>query len=422
MTDSDGDGAATASHAVVGLGDGREVRRDRLLLWGVAALVTGALVYVVWRYVGTAVLGLFVYYVTRPVFERIHARVPSRNLAVGIALLTVALPVLLLVGWTVAVALGAFSGFVSAGGNGELQAFLASYVDLNAVVRDGERLAREVAADPSRATELGVVPAVSQFGSVLTESLAVVFTAALHAFITLIVAFYLLRDDHRIAAWARTTVASPGSVAERYLVRVDDDLATVFFGNILNALLTGLIAAVTYLLLNLVAPPVVLIPEAALLGLLVGAASLVPVIGIKIVTVPVTLFLAGRALLADPSTLWFPALFAVVSFVVVDYIPDQLLRPYVSGRTLHVGAIMLAYTIGPLLFGWYGIFLGPLLLVLGFEFGRQILPWLLDGESTPGVAAADTDRTANGEGTPGDGTTLPGPPSPGGPEDTDPVE
>jgi len=291
-------------------------------------------------------------------------------------------------------------------------------------------LTREIAADPSRATELGVVPALSQFGGALAESLAVVFGAAIHAFITLIIAFYLLRDDHRIAAWARGTIARPGSVVERYLVSVDDSLSTVFFGNILNALLTGLIAAVTYLLLNLIAPPVVLIPEAALLGLLVGAASLVPVIGIKLVTVPLSLYLAGRALLFDPATLWFPLLFAAVSFVVVDYIPDQLLRPYVSGRTLHVGAIMLAYTIGPLLFGWYGIFLGPLLLVLGFEFGRHIIPWLLDGETPAGMPSAlDTTAGADEPVTDeepvtdsGDQTTLPDSPPPGGPEDTEPVE
>jgi predicted PurR-regulated permease PerM len=430
MTDTDGDSAAEASHTVGGLGTGIEVRRDRLLLWAVAALVTAALAYVVWRYVGTVVLGLFVYYVTRPVFERIHARVPSRGLAVGVSLLTVALPVLLLVGWTVAVAVQALSSFISNGGGGELEAFVATYFDLNAFVAEGVRLAREIAADPSRATDLGVAPAISQFGGALAESLAVVFGAAIHIFITLVIAFYLLRDDHRIAAWARGTVARPGSVVERYLVSVDDSLATVFFGNILNALLTGMIAAVTYLLLNLIAPPVVLIPEAALLGLLVGAASLVPVIGIKLVTVPLTLYLAGRSLLFDPATLWFPALFTAVSFVVVDYIPDQLLRPYVSGRTLHVGAVILAYTIGPLLFGWYGIFLGPLLLVLGFEFGRQIIPWLLDGEPLPGVSAADTapdtdDATGDEAEVPAGGSdqsTLPGTPSPGGPEDTDPVE
>jgi hypothetical protein len=71
--------------------------------------------------------------------------------------------------------------------------------------------------------------------------------------------------------------------------------------------------------------------------------------------------------------------FALVSFVVVDTIPDLVLRPYVSGRSLHVGSVMIAYTFGPLLFGWYGIFLMPMLLVLVFHFARLVLPELVQG-------------------------------------------
>jgi hypothetical protein len=38
---------------------------------------------------------------------------------------------------------------------------------------------------------------------------------------------------------------------------------------------------------------------------------------------------------------------------------------------------MVAYVFGPLLFGWYGIFLGPLILVAIVEFARIVVPWLL---------------------------------------------
>jgi len=98
---------------------------------------------------------------------------------------------------------------------------------------------------------------------------------------------------------------------------------------------------------------------------------------------------------ADPTTMWFTAAFVAVSFVIVDTIPDLVLRPYVSGRNLHVGAVMIAYTLGPLLFGWYGIFLGPIILVLVINFARHVLPVLIAREPLvpyavdPGVAAPD---------------------------------
>ncbi|MEF8853936.1 MAG: AI-2E family transporter, partial [Haloarculaceae archaeon] len=62
---------------------------------------------------------------------------------------------------------------------------------------------------------------------------------------------------------------------------------------------------------------------------------------------------------------------------VVDAIPDFALRPYVSGRSLHVGSVMIAYIAGPLLFGWPGIFLGPMLLVVVFQFVHIVLPELV---------------------------------------------
>ena len=40
---------------------------------------------------------------------------------------------------------------------------------------------------------------------------------------------------------------------------------------------------------------------------------------------------------------------------------------------------MIAYTFGPLLFGWYGIFLAPMLLVLVVHFARIVLPELVAG-------------------------------------------
>jgi len=375
--------------------------RDRLALWLVGAFLFVALAYVTWRFIGTVVLGLFAYYVTRPVFARFHRRLESRTLAVVVSLVTVAFPILVLVGWTIAVAIRSLAGVFDGDIGSQIADLAEPYVDIPAIAADMTETVRTLLANPDRLATLELGPGLSSAVDVVIGTVSELFAITIHAFIVLILIFYLLRDDHRIAAWARTTVAPSDGVVEHYLHAVDRDLKNVFFGNILNALLTGFLAVITYVLLNVVAPEAVTIPEPVLVGLLVGAASLVPVIGIKLLTVPVSVYLFGRALLAAPDTLWFPVLFVVVSFVVVDYIPDQLLRPYVSGRSLHVGAVMLAYTVGPFLFGWYGIFLGPLILVVMFEFGRIVVPWLLADDVT------DLPPTANGAFTDGSNPTPP---------------
>lgn len=117
----------------------------------------------------------------------------------------------------------------------------------------------------------------------------------------------------------------------------------------------------------------------------------------KIVYVPVTAYLGVRAALGSGAW-WFVAVFVVSAFVVVDVIPDLLIRPYVSSGggfslgpfdsdsdeqsrdgSLHTGLLMFAYVLGPFLFGWYGIFLAPMVLVLVVHFVRLVLPELLTG-------------------------------------------
>lgn len=373
--------------------------RMRVALWTVTVALLAALLYVGWRYVGTVVMGVFLYYVARPVFRRINLRITQRTLAVGATLLLVALPVLVIVGWAFVILADSLDALLGSNTLAELDEIAQPYFGL---IAEFETFVGEVLADPSRLGDLELGSLLGDLVGSLAAAVGVAFNVGIHAFIVLIIVFYLLRDDYRISRWARDTFVEEDGVLESYFVTVDRDLHNVYFGNILNALVTGLLAATVYSVLNLFAPSAIRIPEAAFLGLLVGVASLVPVVGIKLVTWPVGAYLLVRALWVDPEAIWFPVVFLLVSFVVVDYIPDQLLRPYVSGRTLHVGAVMLAYTIGPLLFGWYGIFLAPLLFVTVFEFGRIVFPWLLAPDrfdasppdplgGTPDDRAAETD-------------------------------
>ena len=355
----------------------------RAVLWLVAFATVAGLLYVGWRFVGTVVMGLFVYYVTRPVFRRINARIESRTIAVAVTLLTAVVPLLFIIGWAVAILIESLTDLLESDAFRDLETLVQPYLDITALLAEFGQFVQAAIADPARLADVQFDPALGEIVESVLSSVGVAFNAGIHGFIVLILVFYLLRDDYRIGRWARNTFIEDDGVLEKYFTTVDADLHNVYFGNILNALLTGVLAAVVYTLLNAVAPQATRIPEAAFLGLLVGVASLVPVIGIKIVTWPVGAYLLGRALWLDPQSIWFPVVFFLVSFVVVDYIPDQLLRPYVSGRTLHVGAVMLAYTVGPLLFGWYGIFLAPFLFVVTFEFGRILLPWLLDTQRTP---------------------------------------
>jgi predicted PurR-regulated permease PerM len=375
------------------------VRGGRAMWWLFAAMLAGLVAYVAVSFAGTLVFGLFIYYSTRPVHRRVRARIGRPNVAAAVALFVLALAALALVLYTVIVAarqLEQLTAIDLGGLDDRLPELLADPVEL---IADG------------RLFDAGSLDQLLEAVTSAADTLAFVGIVLLNLFVMVALAFYLLRDDHRLAGWALDQFGSDRGTLERYGRAVDRDLESIFFGNILNALFTGVIGATAFSLLNVVAPEGAAVPAAALFGLLAGVASLIPVVGMKLVYIPLTAYLALRAVTTgNTAALPFVGLFFAVSFVIVDSIPDLVLRPFVSGRSLHVGAVMLAYTLGPLLFGWYGIFLMPLLLVLAIQFARLVLPDLLagapggDGDAGPHGSA---DGAASTPGRGSDPTGLP---------------
>ena len=324
---------------------------------------------------------------------RAHTR-PSHGVgpagpAAAVSLFALALPALGLVAYALNIALGELLRYVNGGALDPTrwplvdQELLDSIADPATLLRlDFERYL----------TTEGLRSLLSSLGSAV-DTVAFLGVGAVHLFVMLALAFYLLRDGDRLSRWVVRKFGDERGVLEAYGRAVDRDFTSIFFGNILNAVLTGSIGVLAYSILNVYAPPGLAIPAAALVGLLAGVASLVPIVGMKLVYVPVALYLAVVGALNDPTGLWFVVVFAAISFVVVDTIPDLVLRPYVSGRSLHVGSLMIAYTFGPLLFGWYGIFLAPMLLVLVVHFAQLVLPEL--GHAEP-IRPDAVDRGAVG--------------------------
>lgn len=356
-----------------------DINRGRLAWWIIILALGAILGYILYSFIGTFLLGLFVYYATRPIYNRLKQRPFPRSIAAIVSLIVVALPALLLLAYTVSIGIRELNAVANAG-LGPYEEVIEAYVDTTALVGEVRQLIRTIAEDPRQLTRGNGLQTIQNLLQIAVAYLGVLATGLLHLFIVLALAFYLLRDDYRLSAWVLSELTADETATRRFMRAVDHDLQTVYFGNILTAFAVGIVAALTYNALDLIAPPGLSVPAPTLLGLLTGIASLVPVVGMKLVYVPMTLFLGIVASTMDVSLLWFPLAFFLGALIVADTIPELLLRPYVSGRGLHVGLVMFAYIIGPLLFGWYGIFLAPLLLVLSVHAARIILPVLIHGE------------------------------------------
>jgi len=369
-----------------------DINWPRAFWIGFGVVLAAAVLFVTYSFIGTFVFGVFIYYATRPLYRRVQRRVKQRTLSALLSLFLLALPVLVLLYYTIAIAVQEFSRFAQTTEVGPYADAVETYINVTEVVQNPQALLSD-AAGPGT-----VLDTLGQF----VGYLGIVGTGLIHAFVMFALAFYLLRDGPRLAEWVKGFLDHRG-VLDRYFHEVDRSFHKVFYGNILNAIVTGAIGAIAFSVVDFVAPAGLSVPYPALTGLLAGAASLIPIIGMKIVYVPMAVYLAVSAGL-DGEGWWFVALFVGVAFVIVDTIPDLVVRPYVSGGGslplgpfgggdptpepdsnpgLHTGTLMFAYILGPFLFGWYGLFLAPMILVLVAHFARFVLPVIVEGEAPP---------------------------------------
>lgn len=350
--------------------------RERFAWWAFTLAVVGAFAFVLWAFVGTVVLGVFIYYGTRPLYRRLRTEFSSDH-AADLTLLIVLVPVFVLVGYTVFVGLDQLSQLTGTDLESYARFVPGSSEQATTLVENLRGLVGSGPIQGQMQEILGV--AVSAF-TTLTAGLA-------HLVLAFLLAFMLLREDDRIAGWFRDQFGPEGSAANAYFEAVDADLHTVFVGNVLTVFAVIVLGVAVYNGLDMLSPEAIAVPVPTLLALLTGLATLVPLVVGKIVYVPVGLYLTYLSVTAPgpgPGPIWFPAVFFAVCFVLLDLLPVAVLRPYIAGRSVHGGLMVFAYIGGTMLFGWYGLFFGPLLVVVAVQLARIVLPPLVHGEPVTG--------------------------------------
>ena len=358
------------------------VPHPKLAWWLVGIALGLVLLWAAYLNIGVLLLSIFIYYATRPLLRRVEQVIPSQSIATVISLLLFVLPALIVVGYTVNIAINELYNVIVSFGAVNIEPYIEPYVSQDLLGIDWSLLL----TDPKEffATTSSVVLFRRIFSYVLT-SVGVVGTVTINLLLVFILTFYLLRDDTRISRWINTHFGTYLPQWEVYVKEVDEDLQTIFFGNILHSVITAVIAVALYTLLSIFNPTAIPIPYPALSGLLAGIASLIPIVGTKLVYLPVGGYMALWSVsfgVGGNADLSFPLVFIGLSYIIVDQIPDLGIRPYVSTKRVHMGLVMIAYIVGPLLFGWYGLFLGPVLLILSLHFATHILPYLLEPKTS----------------------------------------
>jgi predicted PurR-regulated permease PerM len=350
-------------------------------------LVIGAVLYV---YIALVVFAIFLYYAVRPIFRFLDRFALSRSQRAMLSLTIFGVPFLVLIAYSVAVIAIEVKLFLEERGLLE-DATDRLIAELNIAELDLAEL-QTLVTETDGASNVDIV-----FQSLIGAAGAV-GTALIQLFIVVVATYYMLVDGPKLIDWFLETYDESGVLRE-YVDHLDPEIAVTLFGNIVNLFVTGIIGIVTFYVFNFFAPATVEIPFPALLGALIGIGSLIPVVGMKVVYVPLSAFLAGKAWVAgEPELLGSVAVLFVVSAVIIDFIPDLVIRARMSADRTHTGLLMLAYILGPSLFGFYGLFLAPILLIATINAVDVLLPYAIGGRIPASRQATIDEFSANGAG------------------------
>jgi predicted PurR-regulated permease PerM len=346
--------------------------REHLAWWVLGVVFLGVTAFVAFEYLPWIVFGLFVYYVARPITRWLESRVGSAGLAAAATILLIVVPFVVFVAAFFVIALGQFVDALAG-------------VPIQAIV---ERLPFQVPTPvpntPEDVYQTVVVliqePSVQSTVVTISGALGAVGATLYNVFLSILLAFFLLVNDRRLTGWFTTEVFDEDGLATDYFRGVDAGFNSVYFGYTLTIFAIMVLTALIYTAFNVFAPGTLAIPSVVLLAVITGLFTLVPLVGRSIIYLFIAVILGIQAVPIDPVLLWYPVVFLVVMALVFDNVVRTYIRPYLSGRMFSTALVMFAYLLGPALFGWYGIFLGPLLLVLIVGFIRQILPVLAHPE------------------------------------------
>jgi len=197
----------------------------------------------------------------------------------------------------------------------------------------------------------------------LTTIVSQTFGLIMNGLLTLLVTFYFLMRKETIIQYISSVNPLRQADTERLTSRATEVMTATIRGNLVVIVIQAVLSGIGFAIFGLASP--------VLLGALYGLASLIPVVGITLVWLPVTLYLilSGNLISGIGIATWC---------IISNLLMDNVISPkIVAGETrLHPLFILFGVLGGVQLFGLFGIILGPTIIALSFialEMYRQLL-------------------------------------------------
>lgn len=190
-------------------------------------------------------------------------------------------------------------------------------------------------------------------GEFLLSSLLGIAHGVLLFLLALFVAFFFYASGEKLAAHSTSVLQRiAGAQADRLIAVTGSTIRGVVYGILGTALVQGILTGLGLWIAG--------VPRPLLLGVIAGGLSVLP-IGAPTVWIPSALWLMSKG-----DTLWGVVLMIYGGVAISG--ADSVIRPYFIARGAHLPFLltMLGVLGGALAFGLLGVFVGPVLLGVGY--------------------------------------------------------
>lgn len=336
--------------------------------------------YISLQYISLIVTSIFLYYISRPIFRIVYNKTEMRRVSALVAVLSFVIPISLISLYSI------YFGFLQLISFTRTEEFSSIEPLMRNSITDFIGESQNITTSSleiTNSSNQGFYSFLLETLDPIIQSASLVTSLIISILIVLTLTYYLLKDGGNMRNWFEKWIVEDRiSYTQGFFKYVDNELSSIFVGNILAAIIIAAMTIVIYLGLNIfLLPSKVNVPYPVLVGILCGLTSIVPILGMKLVYLPLTGYMTFVAYTNGFfEFIWSPLIVLLISSIIIDIIPEMIIRPYISSRNTHLGILILAYIIGPIFFGWYGLFLGPIMVVLATGFIKLVIPEIMSHE------------------------------------------
>jgi len=362
--------------------------RARAIVLGLAGAALLLSVLLVLPFLEFFLLAVLLAYALNPIQKRYKpvfgSRITAGGLVIGAAV-AIVLPVL----WLLRIVIRETTRFVRRVRNGDI-----TFTEVETWIFDltGEEVdVLGTINNVIRETGIGTIDgALGVFGTITNLSIGIA--------LTLFLLYYFLKDGDKFNRWLRMTVPLPTHIQDDLQRELHDVIWAVLLSHVLIAVIQGFVAGLGLIVLG--------VPNAVFWTIVMIVLAVLPIIGSFLVWGPAAIYLFSTGQpVAGGALLLYGAI--VVSF------SDDFLRPLIIERhtetRLNPGAIVLGILGGVYVFGFIGIFFGPVIIgslraVLDIYRREYVQATPAEPTTTPEEAVAEniqSDATPTDDAQPG---------------------